>query len=97
MKNDDYPPFTALRSDFDPDGDFTLAVDIPTERNWVPACGGTETPFVTRTGRKLLYVWDTRTGDHAYLDCMTDIILSYEEEQFEFLGNRYANPTKEKP
>jgi hypothetical protein len=46
---------------------------------WVPACGGTEKPFRTRTGRRLLYCWHTQTGDHAYLDCDTDIILTAEE------------------
>ena len=33
------------------------------DANWIPACGGTEKPFTTRTGRRLLYVWDTRSGD----------------------------------
>lgn len=47
--------------------------------NWIPACGGTEVPFFTRTGRKLHYLWQPSTGNHAYLDCGTDIILSYEE------------------
>lgn len=49
--------------------------------NWVPACGGTEQPFTTRTGRRLLYVWHTGTGQHAYLDCNTDIILDDKEAQ----------------
>jgi len=43
---------------------------------WVPACGGTETPFRTRTGRRLLYCWNPAIGDHAYLDVDTDLILS---------------------
>lgn len=43
---------------------------------WVPACGGTETPFTTRTGKVLLYCYQASTGNHAYLDCGTDIILS---------------------
>ena len=47
--------------------------------NWIPACGGTEVPFVTRTGRKLLYCYQPSTGNHAYLDCGTDLILSDEE------------------
>lgn len=47
--------------------------------NWLPANGGTETPFRTRTGRKLLYCWQPSTGNHAYLDCETDLILSDEE------------------
>jgi hypothetical protein len=44
--------------------------------NWVPACGGTERPFWTRTGRYLLYCWQPSTSRHAYLDVQTDIILS---------------------
>jgi hypothetical protein len=44
----------------------------------VPACGGTETP-ITVKGFRLLYVWDTGTGKHHYLNLDTDIILSDEE------------------
>lgn len=43
---------------------------------WVPANGGTEVPFHTRSGRRLLYCWQPTTGRHAYLDCDTDLILS---------------------
>lgn len=45
---------------------------------WVPANGGTETPITIR-GFRLLYVWNTGTGKHAYLDLDTDIILSDKE------------------
>jgi hypothetical protein len=48
---------------------------------WLPASGGTEEPFLTRSGRRLLYVWQPSTGDHAYLDLQTDLILSNEEAQ----------------
>jgi hypothetical protein len=47
--------------------------------NWVPACGGTETPFSTRSGRRLLYCWQPSTNKHAYLDMSTDLILTDEE------------------
>lgn len=47
--------------------------------NWYPANGGTEEPFLTRTGRRLLYVWQPSTGRHAYLDLGTDIVLTDEE------------------
>jgi len=47
--------------------------------NWIPACGGTETPFRSRSGKVLLYCWQQSTGRHAYLDCGTDLILSDEE------------------
>ena len=44
--------------------------------NWYPASNGTETPFISRSGRRLLYCYQPSTGKHAYLDCNTDIILS---------------------
>jgi hypothetical protein len=47
--------------------------------NWVPACSGTEAPFLTRSGRTLLYCYQPSTGKHAYLDCGTDLILTDEE------------------
>ncbi len=47
--------------------------------DWVPACGGTEKPFKSRSGRILLYCWQPSTGRHAYLDCTSDIILDYAE------------------
>jgi len=46
------------------------------EGHWVPASGGTETPFKTRTGATLLYCYCPRSGKHAYLDCGSDIILT---------------------
>lgn len=51
----------------------------------IPACGGTETPFTAR-GFKLLYVWDTGTGKHHYLNLETDLILS--DEEVEAIFNR---------
>jgi hypothetical protein len=49
--------------------------------NWIPACGKTEVPFRTRSGKTLLYCWQPSTGRHAYLDCGIDLILSDEEAQ----------------
>lgn len=46
---------------------------------WIPACGGTEVPFTTRTGARLLYCYQPTTGRHAYLDCGTDLILTDQE------------------
>jgi hypothetical protein len=46
---------------------------------WFPACQGTETPFTSRSGLRLLYCWQPSTGKHAYLNCDTDIILTDEE------------------
>jgi hypothetical protein len=47
--------------------------------NWIPACGGTETEFKTRSGFRLLYVYQPSTGNHAYLNLDTDMIL-YDSE-----------------
>lgn len=47
---------------------------------WVPANGGTETPYVTKSGHKVLYMWNKKTGEHAYLDLSRDIFLTREEE-----------------
>ena len=49
--------------------------------NWVPACGGDEKPFISRSGKRLQYVWHPPTGQHAYLDLDTDTILSDEAAQ----------------
>lgn len=49
--------------------------------SWLPACGGTEAPFVSRSGKRLQYVWQPSTGKHAYLDLDSDIILSNEEAE----------------
>jgi hypothetical protein len=54
--------------------------------DWVPACNGTEVPFTTRSGARLLYVWQPRSGRHAYLDCGTDIVLTY-DEAMNLMGN----------
>jgi hypothetical protein len=53
--------------------------------DWTPASGGTETPFVTRGGVRLLYCYQARSGNHAYLNCDTDLILSDEEARL-YLG-----------
>jgi hypothetical protein len=58
--------------------EFKFAV-LGRKDTWVPANGGTETPFNTRTGRKLLYCYNPKLGKHAYLDVATDIILTDEE------------------
>lgn len=47
--------------------------------NWVPACGGTEQPFTSRSGHRLLYCWQPTTGRHAYINLDTDILLTDDE------------------
>lgn len=42
---------------------------------WVPACGGTEVPFVARSGKRMLYCYNFALQRHAYLDCDSDMIL----------------------
>lgn len=59
----------------------TTTANAPANDNWMPACGGTETPFTARSGRRLLYCWQPSTGRHAYLDLGSDLILSDEEAQ----------------
>lgn len=48
---------------------------------WVPANGGTETEFVSRTGKRLLYCYNSALDRHAYLDLGSDIILTDDEAQ----------------
>jgi hypothetical protein len=53
----------------------------PAQGDWYPASNGTEQPFTSRSGKRLLYVWQPRTGNHAYLDLGSDVILTEEEAQ----------------
>ena len=46
---------------------------------WVAACGGTELPFRSRSGRTLHYMYNPQQKRHAYLDTTTDVILSDQE------------------
>lgn len=46
---------------------------------WVPACGGTERVFTSRSGKRLLYCYNRTLGKHAYLDVDRDIILTDKE------------------
>lgn len=52
---------------------------------WQAACGGTETPFSVK-GRKLHYLWNRITKEHAYYDIDRDLFLS-DEEAFELLNS----------
>jgi hypothetical protein len=45
-------------------------------KNFIPACGGTEEPFKTRTGITVQYLWNPTTKEHAYINCDTDILLT---------------------
>lgn len=41
---------------------------------WVPACGGNEVPYLDK-GKRVLYVYNHRTGKHGYLDLDSDIVF----------------------
>ena len=42
---------------------------------WIPACGGYETVFMSRSGVRLLYCFNPQKIRHAYLNVDTDIII----------------------
>lgn len=48
---------------------------------WVPACGGSEEPYRTRSGVVVLYCWNTGTGEHAWLNVDSDIIMTPDEAE----------------
>lgn len=51
------------------------ALSLQTQPTLVPANGGTEQPFTTRTGRRVLYVYDCEQQTHRYLDLGCDRLL----------------------
>lgn len=53
-----------------------LLADRIKRGRWVPACGRGELPYITRSGIEVLYVWHTGTGEHAYLDVGSDLIMT---------------------
>jgi hypothetical protein len=61
------------------DGYHVPATAHNTDGYWEPACGGTETPFKTRAGATLLYVYNPVLHKHAYLNVETDLLLSDDE------------------
>lgn len=50
----------------------------PADGPWQPACGGSEKPFTVK-GRRLQYMWQPSTGNHAYLDLDRDMFLEDSE------------------
>jgi hypothetical protein len=48
---------------------------------WAPASRGQETPFKTRTGRRLQYMFNRETRQHAYYDVDQDRILDDREAE----------------
>ena len=45
---------------------------------WVPGCNQLEKPFITRTGHKVIYMWQPSTGRHAYFDLESDLEIHEE-------------------
>lgn len=43
---------------------------------WVPACGGYETPFM-HNGTEWLYVYNPAREEHGYLNLHTDIVQEW--------------------
>lgn len=46
---------------------------------WIPANGNSEVEFVSRSGIRMLYCFNPSTGDHAYINCGTDMVMSDED------------------
>ena len=46
---------------------------------WLPASGGTEKPFTTKTGHRVQYMWQPLTGKHAYLNLENDLFIADED------------------
>ena len=72
-----------LREEGWPLGDIrALSLEERRQRGrWVPACDGSELPSRTRSGLVVLYCWNTGTGEHAWLDVASDIILTPAEAE----------------
>lgn len=49
------------------------------KENWVPANNQTEVPFVSRSGKRLQYMFCLTTHKHAYYCLDTDMFLTDEE------------------
>ena len=60
--------------------EFAIAIAERVDR-WVPANGGTETVFTSRSGVRMLYCFNPQLGQHAYLNVDTDVIMTNEEAQ----------------
>jgi hypothetical protein len=60
--------------------DYQMAKASGADR-WVAANGGYEGVTTYRTGRRLLYVYNFKLGEHAYLDLDQDRILDDMEAQ----------------
>jgi hypothetical protein len=55
------------------------AIEKQQQGNWYPVCGGTEQPFVSRSGVRMLYCWQPSTGAHGYIDLGRDMLMTEDE------------------
>lgn len=67
-----------LKANPEPTNEFTVAVQENADR-WVPANGGAETVFLSRSGVRMLYCYNPKLGKHAYLNVDSDIIIPDDE------------------
>lgn len=58
--------------------EFAMAV-AGNQDAWVPACGGTEAPFIARSGARLLYCFNPRLRKHAYINLDNDMLLEHDD------------------
>lgn len=58
--------------------EYTMAIAANADR-WVPAHRGTEQPFVSRSGIRMLYCFNPRQQNHAYINADTDVVMTEEE------------------
>lgn len=69
---------------------FKQAMDTAEKRRaqsyWLPASGGTEKPFTTKTGHRVQYMWQPLTGKHAYLNLDNDVFIKDEDLNLFGLG-----------
>lgn len=56
--------------------------------DWRPASGGTEQPFLTKSGIRVIYLWQPLTGAHAYLNLDTDTFMTDDEADKAMRGSR---------
>jgi hypothetical protein len=49
------------------------------ENRWLPANGGQEEVFTSRSGIRMLYCYNPATEEHRYINADTDLVMTNEE------------------
>jgi hypothetical protein len=63
----------------------TVKANMGERTMWLPANGGTETPYITRTGHRVLYMWNRATGEHDwYIFALDQFVGQDIERQIQF-------------